>query len=45
LSKWCGAGGWRLGVAILSKGINSNEFKQVLTGIASEIYSCASTPI
>jgi aspartate aminotransferase len=44
LSKWCGAGGWRLGAALLSKGIDP-EFKQVLIGIGSETYSCAPTPV
>lgn len=44
LSKWCGAGGWRLGVALLYEGIEV-EFKKALIGIASETYSCAATPI
>lgn len=44
LSKWCGAGGWRLGVALLYEGIE-DEFKKALIGIASETYSCAATPI
>lgn len=44
LSKWCGAGGWRLGVALLYDGIE-DEFKQALIGIASETYSCAATPV
>ena len=44
LSKWCGAGGWRLGVALLYEGIE-DEFKQALIGIASETYSCAATPV
>ena len=44
LSKWCGAGGWRLGVALLYEGIEV-EFKKALMGIASETYSCAATPI
>ncbi len=44
LSKWCGAGGWRLGAAFLYDAIES-AFKQALIGIASETYSCAPTPV
>ena len=44
LSKWCGAGGWRLGVALLYEGIEE-DFRKALLGIASETYSCAPTPI
>ncbi|MCW5517546.1 pyridoxal phosphate-dependent aminotransferase [Muriicola sp. Z0-33] len=44
LSKWCGAGGWRLGVAMLYDNIEP-EFKQALIGIASETYSCAPVPV
>lgn len=44
LSKWCGAGGWRLGVALLPKSL-SGAFKETLLGIASETYSCAPTPM
>ena len=44
LSKWCGAGGWRLGVAMLYDTI-APEFKQALIGIASETYSCAPMPV
>lgn len=44
LSKWCGAGGWRLGVAILPTGL-LGEFRDTLLGIASETYSCASLPV
>lgn len=44
LSKWCGAGGWRLGVAILPTGF-SPAFKDTLLGVASEVYSCAPTPV
>jgi aspartate aminotransferase len=43
LSKWCGAGGWRLGVALLPH--NCPTLQQTLTGIASELYSCAPTPV
>lgn len=44
LSKWCGAGGWRLGVAILPKNLLT-DFADTLLGVASEVYSCAPTPI
>jgi aspartate aminotransferase len=44
LSKWAGAGGWRLGIAILPEGCDS-QLKDAMLGIASETYSCASTPI
>lgn len=44
LSKWCGAGGWRLGVALLYSGIEP-KFKKAMIGIASETYSCATTPV
>lgn len=44
LSKWCGAGGWRLGLAILPEEI-SPQFVDTLLGVASEVYSCAPTPV
>lgn len=44
MSKWCGAGGWRLGIAMLPKAM-SGEFKNTMLGIGSETYSCAATPI
>ena len=44
LSKWCGAGGWRFGAALLYNNIEP-EFKQALIGIGSETYSCAPTPV
>ncbi|MFT6212004.1 MAG: aspartate aminotransferase [Alphaproteobacteria bacterium] len=44
LSKWCGAGGWRLGTALLPSNIQQ-DFKETLLGIASETYSCAPTPV
>ncbi len=44
LSKWCGAGGWRLGAAFLYNNIEP-ALKQALIGIGSETYSCAPTPI
>lgn len=44
LSKWAGAGGWRLGVGILPQN-HSPELKASILGIASETYSCAPAPI
>ncbi|WP_293751267.1 aminotransferase class I/II-fold pyridoxal phosphate-dependent enzyme [uncultured Paraglaciecola sp.] len=44
LSKWAGAGGWRLGIAILPDECAS-QLKDAMLGIASETYSCASSPI
>ncbi len=44
LSKWAGAGGWRLGVGIMPSDIDP-EFKKSYLGIASETYSCAPDPI
>ena len=44
LSKWSGAGGWRLGVGLLPKAL-SGAFKETLLGIASETYSCATLPV
>lgn len=44
LSKWCGAGGWRLGAALLSDGLGE-KFKESMIGVASETYSCAPTPV
>lgn len=43
LSKWCGAGGWRLGTAIIPN--NLNHIKKTMVGILSETISCAPTPI
>ena len=44
LSKWCGAGGWRLGVGFLPKELGQS-FKECILGIASETYSCVASPI
>ncbi len=44
LSKWCGAGGWRLGTAVIPEALGQ-EFKDTLLGIASETYSCAALPV
>ena len=42
LSKWCGAGGWRLGfLAVPDK---SKEFMKSLKSLASESYSTVNTP-
>ena len=43
LSKWCGAGGWRLGYFAIPEMLNKlNDKMQIL---ASEAYSCPSAPI
>lgn len=44
LSKWCGAGGWRLGVALVSKSLGK-DFMECIVGIASETYSTAASPV
>jgi aspartate aminotransferase len=44
LSKWCGAGGWRLGIAILPKEFEG-AFQNCIIGIASETYSSATSPV
>jgi len=44
LSKWCGAGGWRLGFHYIPKELGE-DFKQAVISVASETYSCAPTPI
>lgn len=44
LSKWCGAGGWRFGAALLYNNIEP-EFRKALIGIGSETYSCAPMPV
>jgi aspartate aminotransferase len=41
LSKWLGAGGWRVGVFIFPSGME--DLKNAFTGVASETYSCIST--
>ena len=43
LSKWCGAGGWRLGYFILPK--NLSEITNQLKVLASETFSSVSSPI
>jgi len=44
LSKWCGAGGWRLGFAHIPKQLGQ-KLRNSIIGVASETYSCAPTPI
>ena len=44
LSKWCGAGGWRLGALILPPDV-PRGLSDALIGLGSETYSCASAPI
>ncbi|MCF6317911.1 MAG: pyridoxal phosphate-dependent aminotransferase [Proteobacteria bacterium] len=44
LSKWCGAGGWRLGFIHIPKELGTELFQAVI-GVASETYSCAPAPI
>ena len=44
LSKWCGAGGWRLGTLILPSDAPS-ELYSAMIGLGSETYSCASAPV
>lgn len=44
LSKWCGAGGWRLGVMHVPESLGSEIFARLL-GIASETWSSVASPI
>jgi aspartate aminotransferase len=44
LSKWCGAGGWRLGFTYIPPALGKNLFRAVIAA-ASETYSCAAAPI
>jgi aspartate aminotransferase len=43
LSKWCGAGGWRLGAFIIPDALK--DLYQTLITLASETFSAVSTPI
>ena len=43
LSKWCGAGGWRLGYFVIPK--NLKIIKDALNVLASETFSAVSAPI
>jgi len=44
LSKWCGAGGWRLGVMHVPEALGEEIFARLL-GIASETWSSVASPI
>ena len=44
LSKWCGAGGWRLGALILPPAA-PRALHEALIGLGSEVYSCAAAPM
>ena len=44
MSKWCGAGGWRLGALILPHAAPA-ALHDALVGLGSETYSCAPVPI
>ena len=43
LSKWCGAGGWRLGFFAVPKKLSN--FLEILKSLASESYSTVNTPV
>ncbi len=43
LSKWCGAGGWRLGVFLIPKALR--RLQNRMLQIASETFSCVNAPI
>lgn len=43
LSKWCGAGGWRLGYMLFSKHLCN--LRDLVIKAGSETYSCAPTPV
>ena len=43
LSKWCGAGGWRLGYFVVPE--NLKTIKETLNVLASETFSAVSAPI
>jgi len=43
LSKWCGAGGWRLGTMIIPDELK--KIKQAIINVSSETFSCVSSPI
>ncbi|WP_110657484.1 pyridoxal phosphate-dependent aminotransferase [Salinicola halimionae] len=44
LSKWCGAGGWRLGVMHVPEALGDEIFARLL-GIASETWSSVASPV
>ncbi|MFT5011876.1 MAG: aspartate aminotransferase [Patiriisocius sp.] len=43
LSKWCGAGGWRLGAFVFPQELN--DIKDAMSVMASETFSAVSSPI
>jgi len=43
LSKWCGAGGWRLGTMIIPDELK--KIRQAIINVSSETFSCVSSPI
>ena len=43
MSKWCGAGGWRMGTMVFPAALN--ELVAVMTKIASETFSAVSAPV
>jgi len=43
LSKWCGAGGWRLGTMIIPNNLQS--VKDSIAAVSSETFSCVASPI
>ena len=43
LSKWCGAGGWRLGTMIIPNNLQSVQ--DSITAVSSETFSCVASPI
>ncbi len=43
LSKWCGAGGWRLGAFVFPRELES--LRRTMTSVASESYSCVASPV
>lgn len=44
LSKWCGAGGWRLGIMQVPEALSSSLMPALL-GVASETWSCVASPV
>lgn len=43
LSKWCGAGGWRLGIFVFPRGLT--WLRDAMAAVASETYTSTSAPI
>ena len=43
MSKWCGAGGWRLGTAVIPEQLN--KVRTAALAVASETYSAVAAPI